>query len=124
MRGTIYDQFERILKRAVWSWAGFVHVWRTENSLMQWVVANALFAVLAFVLPLTAGERAVVLMGGILVLAAECFNTAIERVVDDISTERRLLAQQAKDTASAGVALTGIAAGVAWVCIIVGLFID
>ena len=37
------------------------------------------------------------LMGGIIVLAAECMNTAIERVVDDVGTERRDAAKQAKD---------------------------
>ena len=37
------------------------------------------------------------LMGGVIVLAAECMNTAIERVVDDISIEKRDAARQAKD---------------------------
>ncbi|MEJ6397599.1 diacylglycerol kinase [Yoonia sp. 208BN28-4] len=115
------QQLMRIWQRAIWSWDGFVHVWRTEGSLKQWLVANAVFAVLAFVLPLSAGERGLVLMGGIMVLAAECVNTAIERVVDDISLEKRDLARQAKDCGSAAVAVTAIAVGVAWICILVGL---
>ena len=117
----MWEQINRIKLRAVWSWQGFIHVYRTEGALSQWLVANGVFAVLAFVLPLTGVERAVVLMGGILVLAAECLNTAIERAVDDISTDERPLAKQAKDAASAGVALSGIAVGVAWVCILVGM---
>lgn len=88
---------------------------------MQWLVMNVIFAALAFVLPLSAGERGMLLMGGILVLAAECMNTAIERVVDDISTDRREAAKQAKDCGSAAVAVSGVAVGVAWVCVIVGL---
>ena len=118
----MWNQIKRIKARAIWSWDGFVHAYRTEGSLSQWLVANAVFAVLAFVLPLTGAERGMLLMGGILVLAAECFNTAIERVVDDISTDRRVLAKQAKDTASAGVAVTAIAVGVAWVCVLWGLW--
>ena len=121
MLAAILNQIKRIRDRALWSWAGFVHVWRTEGSLMQWVVANGVFAVLALVLPLSAGERGMLLMGGILVLAAECMNTAIERVVDDIGTDRRALAQQAKDCGSAAVAVTGVAVGVAWICVLVGL---
>lgn len=117
----MWQQIIRVRQRAVWSWQGFVHVWQTEGSLRQWLVANAVFAVLAFVLPLSAGERGMLLMGGILVLAAECMNTAIERVVDDISPERRLAAKQAKDCGSAAVAVTGVAVGVAWVCVIIGL---
>ena len=48
-------------------------------------------------------------------------NTAIERVVDDISGDKRELAKQAKDTASAAVALSAIAVGLAWVIIIHGI---
>ncbi len=119
----MWQQIMRVRQRAIWSWEGFVHVAKTEGSLAQWLVANAVFATLAFVLPLSAGERGLLLMGGIIVLAAECLNTAIERVVDDIGTERRDAAKQAKDCGSAAVAVTAIAVGVAWVCVIVGLIV-
>ena len=76
---------------------------------------------LAFLLPLETGERALILALGVLVLAAELFNTAIERAVDYISEERHPLAGQAKDAGSAGVAVTAIAAGVVWVVLLVGL---
>jgi diacylglycerol kinase (ATP) len=115
------QQWERVRLRAVWSWAGWVHVWRTEASLTQWIVLNIASALLAFILPLSAAERGMILMGGIFVLAMECVNTAIERVVDDISTDKRDRAMQAKDAGSAAVAVSGIAVGVAWVCVIAGL---
>ena len=51
----------------------------------------------------------------------ECMNTAIERVVDDISKDKRDLAKQAKDTASAAVALSAIGVGSAWIVIVVGM---
>jgi diacylglycerol kinase (ATP) len=119
----MWREIERIKQRTIWSWEGFVHVWRTEGSLHQWLWANGVSAMLAFVLPLSAGERAVILMGGIMVLAAECFNTAVERVVDDISEERRPRAKQAKDAGSAGVAVMAVGVGVAWVVILIGLAI-
>ena len=117
----MWQQIMRVRQRAIWSWEGFVHVWRTEGSLAQWLVANAVFGALAFALPLSAGERGMLLMGGIIVLAAECMNTAIERVVDDISTERRDAAKQAKDCGSAAVAVTAIGVGVAWICVLAGV---
>ena len=120
MRAFLAGEWRRVYLRAQWSWAGVVHVWRTEASLSQWLVVNAVFAVLAFILPLTAAERGFLLMGGIMILAMECLNTAIERVVDDISTERREKARQAKDCGSAAVAVTGVAVGVAWVCVLIG----
>ncbi|KJZ19588.1 diacylglycerol kinase [Loktanella sp. S4079] len=117
----MWQQLARIKQRAIWSWDGFAHVYKTEHSLMQWIVANIASAILAFVLPLSASERGIILMGGIIVLAAECMNTAIERVVDDIGTDKRDAAKHAKDCGSAAVAVTAIGVGVAWVCIIVGL---
>lgn len=119
----MWQQILRVRQRAIWSWDGFAHVYRTEGSLAQWLVANVVFAVLAFVLPLSAGERGMLLMGGIIVLAAECMNTAIERVVDDIGTERRDAAKQAKDCGSAAVAVTAVGVGVGWVCVLVGLVV-
>ena len=119
----ISTQAKRVVQRAIWSWDGFVHVFKTEGSLAQWLAANAVFAILAFVLPLSAGERGFLLMGGIMVLAAECVNTAIERVVDDIGTEKRDLARQAKDCGSAAVAVTAVGVGVGWICVIVGLLV-
>ena len=49
-----------------------------------------------------------------MVLAAECMNTAIERVVDDIGMDRLDLTKQAKDAGNAAVAVTGIPVGAAW----------
>ena len=117
----MWQQMMRVKQRAIWSWDGFVHVWKTEGSLAQWVVLNVIFGALSLVLPLTAGERGMLLMGGIIVLAAECMNTAIERVVDDISTDKRDAAKQAKDCGSAAVAVTAIGVGAAWVCVIARL---
>jgi diacylglycerol kinase (ATP) len=117
----MWQQIMRVRQRAIWSWDGFVHVWRTEGSLAQWIVANVVFGTLACLLPLSAGERGMLLMGGIIVLAAECMNTAIERVVDDIGTETRDAAKQAKDCGSAAVAVTALGVGVAWASVIVGL---
>ena len=117
----MWQQILRVRQRAIWSWDGFAHVLKTEGSLMQWLVANAVFGVLAFVLPLSAGERGMLLMGGIIILAAECMNTAIERVVDDISLDKRDAAKHAKDCGSAAVAVTAVGVGVAWLCVILGL---
>ncbi|AWB49298.1 diacylglycerol kinase [Gemmobacter aquarius] len=68
----------------------------------------------------TAGERALILALGLLVLAAEVMNTAVEEVVDYISTEIDPRAKRAKDCGSAAVALTALAGGVAWLVILIG----
>ena len=95
----------------------------TERSIYQWFFANTFSAIAAIALPISLAERSLLIMGGIFILAMECMNTAIERVVDDISEDKRDLAKQAKDTASAAVALSAIAVGSAWIVIILGILI-
>ena len=117
----ILRELIKIRNRAVWSWNGFRHVAETEGSLWQWIIANVISGSLTFFLPITYTQQALILAGGILILAAECFNTAIERIVDDISAEQRPAAKHAKDAGSAGVAVTAIATGVVWLITIFDL---
>lgn len=113
--------FSHLKDRTVWSWMGLCATWRAEYSFRAWGWAYLVSAFLAILLPISTGERALVLALGLLVLAAELFNTSIERAVDHTSTDHHELAGQAKDAASAAVALTAIAAGVAWVVVLLGL---
>jgi diacylglycerol kinase (ATP) len=97
-------------------WAGgLTDTFREEYSFRVWVWLNLISAILAGLLPISASLRVLILVLGVLVLVAELFNTAIERAVDHTSTDHHKLAGQAKDAASAAVALTAIAAGIAWV---------
>ena len=117
----ILRELIKIKNRTVWSWYGFYHVAKTEGSLWQWIIANFISGSLTFFLPITFTQQAIILAGGILILAAECLNTAVERIVDDISIKQRPAAKHAKDAGSAAVAITAIATGVAWLVIIVDL---
>lgn len=112
--------FARLKLRVLWSWQGCVATWRSEYSFRSWVWANVASAALALALPLTPSERALILALGLLVLAAELLNTAIEDAVDYISTDLHPLAKRAKDAGSAGVAVTALAAGLAWAVILIG----
>lgn len=113
-------KWQRFCRRVAWSWAGWLECWRNEHSLHQWLWANAASAIAAFLVPMSSGERALILALGLLVLAAELMNTAVERVVDYISTDHHELARQAKDLASAAVAMTAIATGIAWLVVLAG----
>lgn len=113
-------ELRRLGNTCLWSWAGWRAAWASEKSLRQWSLANLASAALAFSLDLTPGERAVILGLGVMVLAMELVNTAIEEVVDYISDRRDPRAGKAKDCGSAAVALAAIAAGVAWLVILLG----
>lgn len=92
--------------------------WASEHSFRTWVWANLASAILAFALPLEGRERALILVLGLLVLAFELINTAIEDAVDYISNEQHPLAKRAKDAGSAGVFVASLAAGLAWIVVL------
>lgn len=118
MTGMLRREWRRFVNRCVWSWAGWRDAWAHEPSLRFWSTIVALSSLAALTLPLTFTERAVILPLGVLVLAMELMNTAVERAVDFISTADHPLARRAKDAASAAVALAAIAGGVGWVVIL------
>ncbi|MCW1951236.1 MAG: diacylglycerol kinase [Octadecabacter sp.] len=111
--------FERLKWRCIWSWSGVRDTWASEPSFRSWVWANVVSGGLAVWL-LSGAELALILALGVLVLAAELINTAVERAVDLISLEQSELARMAKDAGSAGVAVTAVAAGVAWGVVLMG----
>lgn len=111
---------QRFRMTVVWSLDGWRAAWASEKSLRQWTLANAISAGLTFLVPMTRGEQALIIGLGMLVLAAELLNTAIEEVVDHISPGIDPRAKRAKDCGSAGVALTALAAGAAWLVVLFG----
>lgn len=113
--------FNRLYYRIIWSWAGVRHAWQAEHSFRSWVWANLVSGGLALILPLETGERALILALGMLVLAAELVNTAIEAAVDYISKDHHPMAKIAKDCGSGAVFVSALAAGVAWVVVLLGM---
>ena len=116
----ILGELIRIRNTFIWSWQGWLSAWAREKSLRQWALVNVASMILAFSLSLNPAERALILALGLLVLAAEMANTAIEEAVDYISEAHDPRAKRAKDAGSALVALTALAGGVAWVVILIG----
>ena len=111
---------QRFRNTVIWSLDGWRAAWATEKSLRQWTLANVASAALAFCLDLSGAERGVILGLGLMVLAAELANTAIEEVVDQISPDTAPFAKKAKDCGSACVALVALAAGAAWLAVLIG----
>lgn len=109
------QEWERLVNRCIYSWAGLKDTWLTEPSFKFWFAVNLISAPLTFLVPISEGERALILTMGVLVLAAELMNTAVEHAIDLVMPEYHDLAKKAKDAASAGVAMTAFAGGVAWV---------
>lgn len=104
----------QLSNRMIWSWAGITGTWQAEPSFRFWVSVNILSLAGVIALDLTGAERALILALGVLVLAAELGNTAIENAVDLAEPERNPTAKLAKDAGSAAVAVTALAGLLAW----------
>ena len=96
--------------------AAFAHAEAFRQELVVFGVA----VVVAVLLGDTAFERAILI--GVLfpVLIAELVNTAIETVVDRISTEDHELSGRAKDLGAAAVLLSIIGAATVWLLVLLG----
>jgi len=115
----VAEALRRFGRKTRWSMQGWRAAWATQISLRQWTGVTAVSTVIALVLNLSAGERALLLALGLL-LAADLFNTAIEAAVDFVSPARDPRAAMTRDCASAAVALTALAGFVAWCAILWG----
>ncbi len=120
-KGLVAHQWQRLRSRTIWSWAGCMDAWTNEPSFRSWIFANIASIGLTFALPISAAEQLVIIVLGLLVLVAELFNTAIERLTDLVTQEHHELAGQAKDAGSAGVFVMALAAGFAWIYALFGL---
>ncbi|WP_299191971.1 diacylglycerol kinase [uncultured Litoreibacter sp.] len=113
-------EWARFVNRCIWSWQGVAEIWRTEASFRTWVLINLISAIFAVMVDLTGAERALILSLGVLILAMELMNSAIERAIDYISEDIHPLAKAAKDAGSAAVAVTAVGGGIAWLVILIG----
>jgi diacylglycerol kinase (ATP) len=100
---------------------GFRAVLFGEKAFRTDLVVFIIASVVAFLLPVTWCERAVMIYTVFIALVAEIINTAIETVIDRISTEWNVLSGKAKDIGSAIVFVAFFGAGITWAVILWGL---
>ncbi len=96
---------------------GIVDLFRFENNAKIHLLAALLVVAAGFWLGLSVMEWAVVITQIGLVMAAESFNTALEKLADRVTTARDPLIRAAKDLSSGAVLLVAVMA------LVVGLLI-
>ncbi len=93
----------RVFKATVWSMQGLRAAWLHESSFRLEVCAFCALVPLGLWLGQDGVERALLIGSGLLVLAAELLNSAIEAVIERYGPEHHELAGRAKDMGSAAV---------------------
>jgi len=107
------------LKRAITcSSAGFAAAWKNEEAFRQELLLSVVLIPLACWLSQNGMERALLIGSLLLVLIVELLNTAVEVVVNRISTDRHELSGLAKDLGSAAVSMSLVNAGVIWMLVV------
>ena len=101
------------------SWCGLVYAFLEESAFRQELTLGALLAPIAFFLPISLLEKAVLISSRILVLVVELLNSSVEAAIDRISFEHHDLSKRAKDFGSAAVMLALLMTLLLWgsVCI-------
>ena len=104
----------RIYRALIHSCHGLRATWISEPAfrLDVWIVAVALGV--ALLVPVTPGERALLILSAFLILGAELVNTAIETTINRIGPEIHPLSKKAKDIGSAVVFMAFFQALVVW----------
>jgi diacylglycerol kinase (ATP) len=110
--------FRRVIAATRYSLEGVVAAWHHENAFRQEVMLAAVLTPIAFLLPLPAAEKVLLIGSLLVVLIAELLNTAIEAAVDRDSFEINPLGKRAKDYGSAAVMMALLLAVLSWVTIL------
>ncbi len=110
-------EWRRLLRSIGFACAGIKYAVKTQRN-MQIHLGMSLLALLAsWWLGISYADTLLVLVVIALVLALELMNTAIETVVDLITTERHPLAKIAKDVSAGAVLVAAILSVVVGICV-------
>ena len=113
----IFRFLRQRLHSFVFAWAGVRNLWEKEKNTRIHLFFTAAVIIAGIIFRVSVFEWAVLFLTMAAVWAAEAVNSAVERTVDLVTSERRQLAKEAKDLAAGSVLI--LAAG----SVAVGLFI-
>lgn len=108
----------RIIHTLVYSRDGFLAAVHSEAAFRQLLVLHSALILLAFVLPVSPIERALMLAVCLLSVLVELLNSAIEAVVDRISLELHPLSKKAKDMGSTAQTVALLMVALVWAVIL------
>ena len=118
-----YD-FRKQLRSFGYAWKGIRCCVGKEQNLSFHLIATAVVVIAGFASGITRTEWMIVLLCIGVVIAAELFNTAIEKLVDLVSPERHPIAGQVKDIAAGAVLVCAATAAIIGLIIFVPYFIS
>lgn len=104
----------RIINACHYSAQGFQAAFKNEAAFRQLVLLNAISIPLILFIDFDISVKMILLFATLLTLIVELFNTAIEAIVDRVSTDLHPLSKIAKDAGSAAQTMALLILGVMW----------
>ena len=108
-----------LFKNASYAIDGLVHAIKTETSFKIELALAVVFFPLVYFLPFELIYKLVLIVTYFMIMIAELLNSAVENVVDLVTTDIHPLAKAAKDIGSAAVFFSVILHLSCWVMIVV-----
>jgi len=106
------NEFKRVCKSFKYAIKGIFILFSKEKNAHIHALAAILVTFLGFLFGITTSEWCIIILCFMVVMAAEGFNTSIEKVVDLVSPEYHPIAGMAKDIAAGAVLITAIGAAI------------
>lgn len=106
-----YD-YKKQLRSFGYAWKGLRSCVGKEQNLSFHLIATVIVTLAGFVLGITCTEWMIIILCIGVVIAAELFNTAIEKLVDLVSPGQHPIAGQVKDIAAGAVLVCAVATAI------------
>ncbi|WP_298769447.1 diacylglycerol kinase [uncultured Shewanella sp.] len=109
---------KRIVRATGFSMKGLAAAWKHEAAFRQELMLAIILLPTALLINVSIIEKLLLIMTIFIVLITELLNSAVEAVVDRVSSEHHPLSGQAKDIASAAVFISLALCGLTWAIIL------
>jgi diacylglycerol kinase (ATP) len=111
-----------LFRNGVYALEGFVDIVKNETS-FKWQLFMLFFlGTIAWNLPISFGYASILFLSLFIPILAEVANSALERVVDLVTSDYHILAKQAKDAGATLVLLSLIVTALIWVFVLLMAF--
>ena len=111
-----------LFRNGMYAVEGFIDIVKNETSFKWQLLMLLVMGVVAWVLPITFAESAILFTILFLPILAEVANSALERVVDLVTQDYHILAKQAKDAGATLVLLSLIVTAMVWIFVLLLAF--
>ena len=111
-----------LFRNGIYALEGFVDITKNETSFKWQLLMFFTLGIVAWILPISFGYSSILFCSLFIPILAEVANSALERVVDLVTSDYHILAKQAKDAGATLVLLSLILLGCIWASVLVLAF--